>query len=61
MAWFSAGGGDDCIRPEHELVDEMIKDAASFSMKATTKDLNVMFCDMRGFTQMSEIMEAIQL
>ena len=44
-----------------ELVDEMVKDAGSYSMKATTKELTVMFCDMRGFTQMSETMEPTQL
>ena len=44
-----------------ELVDEMVKDASSYSMKATTKELTVMFCDMRGFTQMSETMEPTQL
>ena len=44
-----------------ELVDEMVKDAASYSMKATTKEMTVMFCDMRGFTQMSETMEPTQL
>jgi adenylate cyclase len=37
-----------------ELVDEMVKDPDSYSMKATTKELTVMFCDMRGFTKMSE-------
>jgi adenylate cyclase len=30
-------------------------------MKATTKELTVMFCDMRGFTKMSETMEPTQL
>ena len=44
-----------------ELVDEMVKDAASYNMKATTKNMTVMFCDMRGFTQMSETMEPTQL
>ena len=44
-----------------ELVDEMVKNAANYSMKATTKDLTVMFCDMRGFTQMSETMAPTQL
>ena len=44
-----------------ELVDEMVKDAASYNMKATTKELTVMFCDMRGFTSMSETMEPTQL
>ena len=44
-----------------ELVDEMVKDPDSYSMKATNRELTVMFCDMRGFTKMSERMEPIQL
>jgi adenylate cyclase len=45
-----------------ELVDEMVKQGAeNFSMKATNKELTVMFCDMRGFTKMSETMEPTQL
>ena len=44
-----------------ELVDEMVKDPDSYSMRATTKELTVMFCDMRGFTKMSESMEPTQL
>ncbi|RYF67895.1 MAG: adenylate/guanylate cyclase domain-containing protein, partial [Comamonadaceae bacterium] len=44
-----------------ELVDEMVKDPDSYSMKATSKELTVMFCDMRGFTKMSERMEPTQL
>ncbi len=44
-----------------ELIDKMVKHAGSYSMKATTKVLTVMFCDMRGFTQMSETMEPTQL
>jgi adenylate cyclase len=44
-----------------ELVDEMVKDAASYTMKATSKELTVMFCDMRGFTKMSEQMEPTKL
>jgi len=44
-----------------ELVDEMVKDPRSYSMKATSKELTVMFCDMRGFTKMSEQMEPTQL
>ena len=44
-----------------ELVDEMVKDPTSYSMKATNKELTVMFCDMRGFTKMSEKMEPTQL
>jgi adenylate cyclase len=42
-------------------VDEMVKDPDSYSMKATNRELTVMFCDMRGFTKMSEHMEPIQL
>lgn len=44
-----------------ELVDEMVKDPDAYTMKATNKELTVMFCDMRGFTRMSEKMEPVQL
>ena len=45
-----------------ELVDEMVAQGAeNYSMKATNKELTVMFCDMRGFTKMSEQMEPTQL
>ena len=44
-----------------ELVDEMVKDPNSYNMKAASKELTVMFCDMRGFTQLSETMEPTQL
>ena len=44
-----------------ELVVEMVKDPSSYSMKAVSKELTVMFCDMRGFTKMSETMEPLQL
>jgi adenylate cyclase len=44
-----------------ELVDEMVKDPESYSMAAQNKELTVMFCDMRGFTKMSETMEPIKL
>jgi adenylate cyclase len=44
-----------------ELVDEMVKDPDSYNMKAASKELTVMFCDMRGFTKMSEKMEPTQL
>jgi adenylate cyclase len=44
-----------------ELVDEMVKDPDRYSMKATNRELTVMFCDMRGFTKMSEHMEPIAL
>ncbi|MES2606952.1 MAG: CHASE2 domain-containing protein, partial [Pseudomonadota bacterium] len=44
-----------------ELVDEMVKDPDAYSMQATNRQMTVMFCDMRGFTKMSEQMEPIQL
>ena len=44
-----------------ELVVEMVKDPSSYSMKAVNKELTVMFCDMRGFTKMSEKMEPLLL
>ncbi len=44
-----------------ELVDEMVKDPDRYSMQATNREMTVMFCDMRGFTRMSEQMEPIQL
>jgi adenylate cyclase len=44
-----------------ELVDEMVKDPDSYSMKAANKELTVMFCDMRNFTKVSESMEPLAL
>lgn len=44
-----------------ELVNEMVKDPDSYSMKAVSKELTVMFCDMRGFTNLSENMEPTAL
>jgi adenylate cyclase len=44
-----------------ELVDEMVQDPDSYSMKAMNREMTVMFCDMRGFTNMSEAMEPLQL
>ena len=44
-----------------ELVHEMLKDPDAYSMAASNRELTVMFCDMRGFTKMSESMEPIQL
>ncbi len=44
-----------------ELVDEMLTDPDRYSMTATTRELTVMFCDMRGFTAMSETMAPTQL
>jgi len=44
-----------------ELVDEMVKNPERYSMQATERELTVMFCDMRGFTRLSEGMEPTQL
>lgn len=44
-----------------ELVREMLKAPDSYSMQAETRELTVMFCDMRGFTRLSENMEPTQL
>lgn len=44
-----------------ELVDEMVKEPENYSMEATNRELTVLFCDMRGFTAMSERMEPLQL
>jgi adenylate cyclase len=44
-----------------QLVDEMLLEPSDHSMKATNKELTVMFCDLRGFTQLAENMEPAQL
>ena len=44
-----------------ELVNEMVLEPARYSMQAANRELTVMFCDMRGFTAMSERMEPVQL
>ena len=44
-----------------ELVDEMVKDPDRYTMTAATRELTVMFCDIRGFTSLSESMEPTQL
>lgn len=44
-----------------ELVDEMVKDPDSYSMAATTRELTVLFCDMRGFTSIAESMTPTEL
>jgi adenylate cyclase len=44
-----------------ELVDEMLKHPEHYSMKADSRELTVMFCDMRGFTALSECMQPVQL
>lgn len=44
-----------------ELVQEMVKDPDRYTMRAKSDELTVMFCDMRGFTRMSEQMDPVQL
>lgn len=46
--------------PPH-LVDEMLLEPSSHTMKALNKELTVMFCDLRGFTQLAENLEPAQL
>jgi len=41
-----------------ELVDEMAKNPANFSMAGESKDLTVLFSDVRGFTTISESLDA---
>lgn len=43
------------------LVAEMVQDPGRYSMAASTRELTVLFCDMRGFTQLAETMEPTQL
>jgi adenylate cyclase len=44
-----------------ELVREMYRDPKRYTMQAANKELTVMFCDIRGFTGLSESMEPTQL
>lgn len=44
-----------------ELVDEMLRHPEQYSMQADSRELTVMFCDMRGFTALSECMPPLQL
>ena len=44
-----------------ELVDEMLRSPEHYTMQARSQEMTVMFCDMRGFTRMSEHMEPAQL
>jgi adenylate cyclase len=44
-----------------QLVDEMLADPGRYSMRAESKELTVMFCDMRGFTSLSEQMTPAEL
>ena len=44
-----------------ELVAEMVREPGQYSMQAENRELTVMFCDMRGFTALSESMEPLAL
>lgn len=44
-----------------ELVREMLKDPSRYTMRAKSDELTVMFCDMRGFTRLSEQLPPEQL
>lgn len=37
-----------------ELVSEMVNEGGHYDMRAETREMTVMFCDMRGFTQLAE-------
>jgi adenylate cyclase len=41
-----------------ELVDEMAQDPGSFSMEGESKELTILFSDVRGFTTISESLDA---
>jgi adenylate cyclase len=44
-----------------QLVEKMLQDPDSHVMKATNKELTVMFCDLRGFTQLGQDIPPTQL
>jgi adenylate cyclase len=44
-----------------QLVDEMVLEPSNHTMRAVNKELTVMFCDLRGFTQLAENFEPIHL
>ena len=44
-----------------ELVREMLRNPERYSMKARAEELTVLFCDMRGFTRVSEAMEPLEV
>jgi len=44
-----------------ELVDEMAKDPGSYSLRGESRELTVLFSDIRDFTSISEGLEASQL
>jgi len=44
-----------------ELVEKMLERPGRYSMRAESKELTAMFCDMRGFTNMAENMAPLEL
>ncbi len=44
-----------------ELVDEMARDPEQYSLAAQSKEMTVMFCDIRDFTRLSETMSPTKL
>lgn len=44
-----------------ELVSEMLHSPERYGMAATTREMTVMFCDIKGFTAIAEAMEPQQL
>ena len=44
-----------------QLVQEMLASPDRYTMRAVSKELTVLFCDMRGFTEMSESMAPVEL
>ena len=44
-----------------QLVQEMLASPGRYSMRAVSKELTVLFCDMRGFTEISEGMAPTEL
>ncbi|MFV0679261.1 CHASE2 domain-containing protein [Ottowia sp.] len=44
-----------------ELVRQMLRNPERYSMQARTQELTVMFCDLRGFTSLSEGMDPVVL
>ncbi|MDM0044614.1 adenylate/guanylate cyclase domain-containing protein [Variovorax dokdonensis] len=43
------------------LVEKMLESPRNYSMRAESKELTVMFCDMRGFTRISEQLPPVAL
>lgn len=44
-----------------ELVQQMLQDPERYSMAASTREMTVLFCDLKGFTTLAEHMEPAQV